>query len=318
MSTLDEINKKIKKADNIVILTHENPDGDAVGSSLALYNALKNLKKNVEVVIPEFSRRFNNLPGISEVLSEGSKTKYDLAISVDVATIKLLNGWSNYFENANSTIVIDHHSTNSMFGDLNYVDYSSPACCQVLYTMFKHFKWEINSEMADDLLAGIITDTGGFQYSGVSKETFEIASHLLSIGAHLTRVYKDVMDTHSMANFKLRKVALDRMEFYEDGKISFTYITLDDEKEANAENGDYEGLVDEGRRIEGVEVAIFIHEIKEGNKVSLRANNYVNVSDVALMFGGGGHPLAAGATVIDLSIDEIKEKLINEIKLHLK
>ena len=317
MSTLDEILKEIKIAKDIVILTHNNPDGDAIGSSLAVYSALKNAGKNVEVIIPELPRLFNFLPGAEDIKKEGSKESYDLAISLDCATLKLLNGWSNYFDDAKFRVVIDHHSTNAMYGDLNYVDLSAPACCQVLYSLFNYYDVEITPEIGTCLMTGIITDTGGFQYSGVSRETFEIAADLLDTGVNISKIYKKVFATRTKGNFELRKIALDRMELLEDGRISFTYITREDEEKVNAETGDYEGIVDEGRNIEGVEVAIFLHEVKDGFKVSTRANEYVNVSDVCLMFGGGGHPRAAGATMQGTP-EQIKEKLVKEIKLQLK
>ena len=317
MSTLDEILKEIKKANDIVILTHNNPDGDAIGSSLAVYTALKMANKNVEIIIPELPRIFNFLPNAEDIKKEGSKKEYDLAISLDCATIKLLNGWSNYFEDAKERIVIDHHSTNSMYGDLNYVDLSAPACTQVLYSLFKYYNIEITPEIGTCLMTGIITDTGGFQYSGVSKETFKIAAELLSSGVNISKIYKKVFATRTRGNFELRKIALDRMELLENEKVSFTYITLEDEKKVNAETGDYEGIVDEGKNIEGVEVSIFLHEVKDGFKVSTRANEYVNVSDVCLMFGGGGHPRAAGATMQG-TVEQIKEKLLKEIRLQLK
>ena len=318
MSTLDEIYKKIKKAKSIVLLTHENPDGDAIGSSIAMYLALKSIgKENVDLIIPSYSKCFSELPGIENVLTEGTRDNYDLAITLDVASIKLLNGWSNYFENSDFTIVIDHHSSNSMFGDLNYVDYSSPACTQVLYLMFRHFRWKVTTDIGDNLMCGLVTDTGGFQYDKVSKETFEIASSLMGIGVHLTKIYNDTLIKRTKANFELQKVCLDRLELLEDGKIAFSYITKEDLENAKADTGDYEGLVNEGRSIEGVEVNIFMHEIESGYRISLRSNKYVNVSEVALIFGGGGHSKAAGCTAENLTPEEIKEKLVQEIKHQL-
>ena len=122
MSTLDNILEEINKAESIVILTHENPDGDAVGTGLALYNALKQYGKKTDIIIPEYPRIFEFLPGTDEIKKESNVEKYDLAISVDCATIKMLNGFASYFENAKSKISIDHHSTNTMFGDINYVN----------------------------------------------------------------------------------------------------------------------------------------------------------------------------------------------------
>lgn len=318
MSTLDEILKEIKKAKNIVLLVHENPDGDALGSGVAMYKALKRINKDVELIIPKYPRVYEELLDLKKcTLKEGTKKKYELAMSLDCASIKLLNGWSNYFEDADEKIVIDHHSTNSMFGDLNYVDWSAPACTQVVYTMFKYYGWDIDQEIGTALMTGIITDTGGFQYSGVSKETFQIASELMDDGVNMSKIYKQALETHTRTSFELKKMALDRMEFLEDGKVTFTYITKEDEKNVNAENGDYEGIVNEGRNIEGVEVSIFLHELDNGFKASLRANNYVNVSDVCLMFGGGGHLRAAGATMQGTP-EEIKKKVLAEVKRQLK
>ena len=317
MSTLESILKEINKADNIVLLAHENPDGDAIGSCLAMGLALKDQNKNVEIVMPKYPRAFSNLPGTELIKKEGSTKKYDLAIALDCATVKLLNGWTNYFEDAKSKIVIDHHSTNAMFGDLNYVDYSAPACAQVLYTMFMYYKWEITQDIGTDLMTGIITDTGGFQYSGTSKETFEIAARLLSVGVNIPKIYKQVFSTCTRSSYELKKLALDRLEFLENNKVTFTYITKEDEEKVNAETGDYEGIVNEGKNVEGVEVSIFIHEIDNGMKVSLRSNDYVNVSNICLMFGGGGHPRAAGVTMQG-KVEDIKEMILREVKRVLK
>lgn len=317
MSTLDDILKKINEAKSIVLLVHENPDGDAIGSGLAMHLALKKLNKEADLVIPKYSRVFSSMPHVDEIKQEGKNIKYDLAIAMDCATIKLLNGWTGYFENAKETIVIDHHSSNSMFGDINLVDPSSPACCQTLYEIFKYYNWEIDKEIGTCIMTGIITDTGGFQYSQVSKETFKVVSDLLDIDVNIPAIYKQMLSTHTRTSFELRKIAMDRMEFLEDNRVAFTYITNEDQENINAETGDYEGIVNEGRNIEGVEVSIFLHEEEDGFKASLRSNEYVNVSDVCLMFGGGGHIRAAGAKFQGRP-NQIKEKLLNEIRRQLK
>ena len=162
----------------------------------------------------------------------------------------------------------------------------------------------------------MITDTGGFQYQSTIPETFEFASELLKRGVNVSDVYKRVMNTKTRSNFELRKRAMNRMEFLEDGKIAITYITKQDEEDVNAESGDYEGIVEEGRAIEGVEVSIFIRETAKGLKASLRSNSYVNVSDVCLMYGGGGHFHAAGCTIAQ-SLEQVKEKIVNQVKMYL-
>ena len=124
------------------------------------------------------------------------------------------------------------------------------------------------------------------------------------------------MNTKSRANFELRRRALERMEFLEDGKIAITYTTKEDIEEVNAETGDYEGIVEEGRAIEGVEVSIWLREKDKGFKASLRSNSYVNVSDICIIFGGGGHFHAAGCTIAQ-SLEQVKEKMINQVKMYL-
>ena len=199
--TLDKILEEINKANSIVILTHENPDGDAIGSSLAMYNILKAYGKNPDVIIPEYSKIFEFLPGTKEIKKESQVQKYDLAISLDCPTIGRLNGFASYFENAKSKIVIDHHGTNTMFGDLNYVNPDAPACAQILIVMFEYFGFEISKDIATCIITGIITDTGGFAYSGVTAETFEFAAELLSRGVNVSEIYKKTLQTVSKEKF---------------------------------------------------------------------------------------------------------------------
>ena len=316
MSTLDNILEEIQKAETIAILTHENPDGDAIGTGLALYHALKQLGKKPDFIVPEYPRIVEFLPGISEIKEQSNIEKYDLAISVDCATIKMLNGFANYFENAKMKISIDHHGTNTMYGDINFVNPDAPACSQIMLVILEHFNVEITQEIGTCLLTGIITDTGGFKYSGVTSETFEFAAWLLNKGVNVSKIYRQVLQVKTKANFELHRIASNRLEFLENGKIAYTYITQEDEKSVNAQNGDHEGIVEIGRDIEGVEVSIFIHQTEKGCKVSLRSNDYVNVSDVCLLLGGGGHVRAAGC-LIQGTVEQAKEKILRQVKAQL-
>lgn len=312
--TLDNIIEEIKKAEKIVILTHETPDGDAIGSSLAMRVALKQLGKNPDVIIKEVPKIFDFLPGREEIKENSDIEKYDLAISLDCADFKRLVG-NEYFENAKQTIVIDHHGSNKMYGDINFINPVSPACCQILIGMFQYFNINIDKELGTCILTGIITDTGGFRYSGVTPETFEFTADLLQKGVNVSDIYKRVLDTKTKSNFELMKRTIDRMEFLQDGKVTFTYITNKDLEEVNAGIGDHEGLVEIGRDIEGVEVSVFIRQREDDEnlyKVSMRSNDYVNVSDVCLMFSGGGHEKAAGA-IVQGDIEQVKQKVMNEI-----
>lgn len=313
--TLDDIKEEILKAKSIVILTHESPDGDAVGSSMAVFLALKNIGKNPDIIIPEMPRTFEFLPGIEEVKENSDIEKYDLAIALDCGDIKRLNGYAKFFENAKKTIVIDHHSGNTMFGQYNYVNPVAPATAQILSVIFDYYELEITKEIGTCLITGIITDTGGFKYSNVNSDTFDLAARLLEKGINISDIYEKVMQTVTLSRFNLTKIAIDRLELLENGKIAFTYITMEDEKSVNAEFGDHEGIVEQGRGIEGVLVSVFLRETEKGYKVSLRANNNsgINVADICMIFGGGGHIRAAGC-MLPYSLEVAKDKLIDEIK----
>ncbi len=315
--TLDSIRDAIEKSETIVIYTHENPDGDAVGSSLAMYHVLKQMGKNVDIVIPKYPNTFKFLPGSDEVFQEPTSDKYELGIALDCADIKRLDDTTETFLKCETRINIDHHTSNGMFGDLNFVNPVAPACCQIVTTMLQYFKFEISSDTATCLITGIITDTGGFRYEGVTSETFEIASSFLEKGINISKIYKDSVSNISREKFEARKLAANRIEFLEDGKIAYTYMTREDMINLNVARSDLEGIVENGRDVEGVEVSVFLYETDKGYKASLRSNSYVNVSDVCLLFNGGGHVRAAGCTLA-CPLDEAKSKILKEIRRVLK
>ena len=310
--TLDEILKEINKAENIVILTHESPDGDAIGSSLAVKLIANTLGKQADVIMTEYSRLFDFLPEIDNVKTESDIKEYDLAISVDCASLARLDN-REYFENAKKTIVIDHHGSNNMFGDINFVNPVSPACCEVLAGIAMYFEIPITKEIGSCIIAGIITDTGGFRHQGVTSETFEFTAELIRAGVDISEIYNRVLKTKTRPNFELSRKVIDRLEMIEDEKITFSYITKADEEEVGAKPGDHEGLVDIGLEIENVKISIFVREndLKTGFKVSMRAKGDINVSDVCMVFGGGGHKKAAGA-FIQGDLQTVKDKIIKE------
>lgn len=310
--TLDEILKEINKAEKIVILTHESPDGDAIGSSLATKLMLKTLGKSADVIIPEVPRMFDFLPSKNEIKEESDIKEYDLAISLDCADIKRL-AKKEYFYNAKKTIVIDHHRSNTMYGDINFVNPVSPACCEILAGMSVYFSIPISKEIGTSIMTGIITDTGGFRHKGVTPETFEFTAELLRAGVNISEIYKKTLKTKSKASFELSKRVINRIELHENEKISYAFMNKDDEIQVGAKFGDHEGLVEIGLEVEGVEVSIFLRENDErtGYKISMRSTNEIDVSDICLTFGGGGHQKAAGA-FISGNLNTVKEKILKE------
>lgn len=309
---LDNIINSINSAHKIIILTHECPDGDAIGSSLGMYLALKGLKKEVDMVVDDYSRVFNFLPCIDEI-KKNSNDNYDLAIALDCATRTRLFDPNDVFSRCKNTISIDHHISNTYYADYNYVEGKSPAASQVIIKIFKRLGVTLTKEISECLIAGIITDSGGFRYDTVNEETFEFAAKILDLGVNISDIYIRVFQTKSKAQFSLSQIATSRLELLCKDRVAFTYITMADEKKCKALKGDHEGIVNVGQSIEGVEVSIFLHECDKGFKISLRSNNDINVSSIAEVFGGGGHSKASGC-LIDSSVDEIKKMLIKEIK----
>lgn len=318
MGTLNQIFEEIKSADSIVILSHENPDGDAVGTSLALYNALMDYgKQNVDIIIPECPETFKFLPNADKIKKESDCENYDLAIGIDRSSFAMLCRGNKYFENAEKTIVIDHHDTNEMYADFNFVNPDAPACSEVMIVALNSFGMEITKEIGTCLLVGIITDTGGFKYQGVTAETFEFVANLMKKGVNVSDVYRRVLQVKTKSAYELARLANSRLELLDDGKIAYTYVTEKDYETFGTKYGDHEGIVDVGRDIEGVEVSIFVRPIKgKGLKVSMRSNNKVNVDEIALMYGGGGHQKAAGFS-INGDFDYVKERVLSEVRHYL-
>lgn len=316
--TLDEILVEIKNAQNIVVMAHEAPDGDAIGSSLAMALALKNMEKNVTVLMKDFPENFSYLEGRDLIKEESEIEVYDMAIVLDCPNIKRVNAeFIPYFENAKVKVQFDHHNKNDMFADYNVVNHVAPAASQILVSSFDYLGIETTKPIGECLLTGIITDTNGFRNSNVTIEAFDYAAWCLGKGINLPKVYKLSMLTMTKTKFEAQKLAMNRLEFHEDGKIAFTYMTKEDDNNLGVKAGEHDGIVEIGKAIEGVEVSIFLYEKEVGYKASLRSNEYVNVSEVCLTFGGGGHIKAAG-TNMNMSFDEAKKAIISEVAKHLK
>ena len=201
--TLDDILNEIKAAETILILAHENPDGDAIGSSVGLCLALQNMGKKAEVLMNEYPANFDFLPGIENIKKEPSYDRYDMAITVDCPDItRVCKEYIPYFEKAKVTAEFDHHSKNTMFADYNIVNHVSPACAQILVSSFQYLNIDITKEIATNLLTGIITDTGGFKNSGITEETFEFAGWALSKGVNVSEAYRESMLVTTKTKFE--------------------------------------------------------------------------------------------------------------------
>ena len=240
--TLDEILKEINKANSFVITAHDNPDGDAVGSCLAFATVLKDMgKKSIDVLFKEYPAIFKTLPNSDFIKEEASMDEYDMAIVLDCPELKRVHkDYHKYFENAKVTVEFDHHLKNAMFADFDVVNPAAPACAEILVSSFKYMNIDITRDVATCLMTGIITDTGGFRFSSTTRETFEFAGWALSKGVNISKIYKESLMTKSKSQFEAEKLAVDRLEFYMDDKITFTYMTKEDEKNLGIKTGELE------------------------------------------------------------------------------
>lgn len=307
---LDKIITAIGNAKRIGIFTHEAPDGDAIGSSLALYMGLKQLKKDVDVITGEYSKSFSFLSCLDEIKSEG-RDDYDLCISLDCADRKRLYDLNNSYDKAGVTVSIDHHASNTYYATFNYVEDRSPAACKTLVKVLKRLGVNINKEIGQALMVGIITDSGGFRYDTVDDETFEFAAQMLDVGVNISDIYLNTFGVQTKAQFELTSIATSRLKFLSKNRVAITYITESDLKKTKAQVGDHEGIVNVGRNVEGVIVSIFLREDRDGYKVSFRSNNDVDVSEIAKAFGGGGHSRASGC-FIEGPLDRAMDRLVKE------
>ncbi len=308
---MNDIINEIKNNDNIVILSHINPDGDAVGSSLALYLSLKSINKNVDVIINDVPEKFSYLNGYNDIKSVSNK-KYDLAIVVDTATKDRINS-INILNNVDKILVIDHHISNTYYGDYNYVQNSS-SCALIIYDLIKKLDFEINISIGEALYTGILTDSGGFAHGNVSYKDYDAASYLSKI-INTSYVFRKSLGTITRSQFELKKIAIKNLEFYCNNKVAYSDITEEEIKSVNGTHDECSILVNIGREIEGVMVSIFTRIYDNEIRISLRSNG-VDVDKISSKFGGGGHKCAAGISINDINnYKKLKEDLIKEVEL---
>ncbi len=316
MNKFSKIIREIKKAESIAILNHVNMDGDAVGSAFSFAKTLSDMGKKVKVILEEAPPSF--LEEFCDDYITDTEEIFDLAIAVDCGDIGRMGNRRGIFERAKRTLCIDHHLSNPGFANVNYIKPTASSTSEIIYELIMKLKGKISKRQAEQLYAGIITDTGGFKFSNTTPESFKYSAHLLTCGADINNVCIEIYESESLEKMKLKSRALDSLRLYEGGKISSVMITRKDFEETNALVSDCEGFSDIGRGIYGVE-ASFCITVKNSCKVSLRSKHYVDVSKVAAHFGGGGHRRASGFTLPgDTDVTELTQKLVNLLSEEIK
>jgi phosphoesterase RecJ-like protein len=310
---IDQLNKSL----SILVVSHTNPDGDAIGALLAAGLAFKAKDKKVCIVnesaIPAVYRF---LPSINTIRHriDPSET-FDTAVVLDCGSLERVGTLISRIQTTPKIINIDHHMTNTQFGHLHLIDPDACATSELIYRIIKQLNIPFTCQIATAIYTGILTDTGSFRFSNTNQAAFAICTEMIAAGADPYDVAQHVYGHYSLGRIKLLNLALDSLEISPNGKMSIISVTQRMLKMTGTQARDIDGIINYGRRIEDVQVAVLIHEIAKESKtpgrgqrdfhVSLRSDGNLNVADIAARFGGGGHANAAGFSVVS-TLAEIK------------
>lgn len=311
---MNDIINTILKSDTFLITAHISPDGDAVGSSIALGKALKKIDKQVtyylEEPLPDKLCLFEELKLPSEKLLQ-----YDVGFFLDCSDVGHLYDKSLIYK-CKTKVVIDHHSSNIKYGDFNYVDINASATGEIIYELIKLLKIPIDAEIAAGIYTALVTDTGNFKYSNVTSRTHEIASDMYKYNNDLWKLNRKLFDEHPIGKVRLMGKAINNLEFYHNNKIAMIIMTFEDFYNKDLEeidNSYSEGIINIARDIIGVEIAVLLREYEiDKYKVSFRSNSDINVGEIAVHFGGGGHNKASGC-IINGKLKYVKEQILDSI-----
>ena len=297
------LENQIIESQHIAITGHTRPDGDCVGSCMGLYNYIvaNYPEKQVDVYLEPIADSYKMVKRTDAikqpVMEDAQVPVYDLFICLDNSQKnRMTKGMERYFDQAKKTLNIDHHVSNTLFGDVNHVVSTASSASEVLYDLLDSEK--IDLATAESLYMGIICDSGVFKYSSTSEHTMQIAGHLMSIGVDSSRWIDEVFYERSFKQAKVLGQALLNSELVLGGSCIYTVVDRAMFERFEAGHDDLEGVVEQLRLTKGIEVAILISETAEGTcKFSFRSKRYVDVNAVAAIFGGGGHVRAAGCTI---------------------
>jgi bifunctional oligoribonuclease and PAP phosphatase NrnA len=315
-SRFEEIGRLLREHQRFAVMSHVRPDGDALGSQLALALSLQQLGKEVRVWNEEgMLEKYSFLPRAELVTKPPSIPEdFDCAIALDTAIQSRLGTALAAVRSAKIWINIDHHLSNPGYGDVVDVDPDAPATAEIIFRLIKSQNLPFNRDIAENLYAAISTDTGSFQYPKTSARTFEIAAELIRAGLDVGRLNQQLYENYPRRRLELLRELLRTMRFEHRGRVASVSLSLKTAAELGVLPEDNEGLIDHLRAIRGVIVAVFFEELNDGKvRVSMRSkDDAVDVCAICQKFGGGGHTLAAGARVRG-TLAEVEEKVLEEI-----
>ena len=290
----------IKSSKKILIVSHINPDGDALGSTSSLYTTIyDNFKKKADMlIIGHLPNCYRFMPNIEKAeFKFNDSMVYDLVITVDVAALDRLSNARILFDKAKHTINIDHHKTNNEFGNINIIEPKASSAGEVLLGIYNELNWNISLDSATALYTSILTDTGGFRYENTSEKVFQAAAQLVKIGINPNEIYKNCYELKSKNFVMFQNYCINKAVFSEDNKIAYTTVYKKDFEKFHGEDDFTEGLVETLRAIESTDIAFIAKEIdSKSTKISMRSKK-TDVAEICGAYGGGGHTCAAGCTI---------------------
>jgi len=322
--TLDDVVAALAAADRVLVASHENPDGDAIGSMSAAALALRDCGKQVRLYLHADSPLpheygFLNVEGLERTIEPGSTAGWTL-LALDCGNeARLGPDHAELRAGFDRVIDVDHHHDNSRFGDVNYVDGHASSTAEILARVFDGLGVNLTPAIAEALYVGLVTDTGRFQYRTTSSASLRLAARLVESGADVHRIFELVFETQPMDKKRLLGRVLEHMQPYHGGRLLLSYVTRDDLSLVSGDEATTEGLIDDLREVEGVQVAALIREqvpLPDGtvtpNRVSLRSRGSIDVSQIARASGGGGHKQAAGFSHPG-TIEQIRDFIVGEV-----
>ena len=297
---IDRIVDSIRECRTFCVVGHIRPDGDCVGSQLGLTLALRSEGKRVwcwnEDRIPV---KYDFLDRDGTIQKPRRGLKFDCVIATDAASFERLGSVGKCVANRKLLINIDHHQSNTRYGDLNWVSAREPSTGELIFRLLKIAKWPITKRIADSLFTAVSTDTGSFQYATTRPGTYHVAGELVRRGADLAKICDEVYQSYPLSRVRLLRHIYSHYRLTHDDQIAYVWLKKADFARSGAESDDTEGLIDHIRAIAPVVVACVFEEIEpELTRISLRSKSEkVNVNEIAAQFGGGGHSAAAGARI---------------------
>lgn len=315
--TLKEVIERIKMGKKFLVIGHVKPDGDDISSVATLTLALRKFGKEAKGCIADHIPWFYaDIEGVSEIngLEELKSYDYDTCVVVDASEISRIGDGASLLKKR-PDITLDHHKTNEGFGEIDFCDPSYAATAVIVYEIINKLSIEYDPTLAEINLLGIATDTGFFKYSNTDAKVFQYTANLVEKGAKIQKIASAVLEHKTLKEMRLFSEMLKTLVVEEDGRIAWAYVSYDMLERNDCTDEETGGFVGELRSIYGVEVAVlFIEWPKNQVNISFRSKNYVDVSEIAKYFGGGGHVRASGCSVKDVELMEMISKVIGRVK----